>query len=397
MRETSRLVAALPGARVARVAPAARSTRSPATRARSGRARCSSRCAASATTATTSWRDAFARGAAAVVVERERRVRGVPAIVVADTRAAASKLAAAFYDYPSRDLIVAGVTGTNGKTTTTHLVRAALEAAGMPCAVIGTLGGAFGERRWPLGNTTPLALELQALLADACATPARGRSRWRSPRTRWRSAGSRTSPSTSAALTNITRDHLDFHGTMERYVAAKRHLFDLAPPQVLNVDDPAGRASRPSCPPRCATPSTPRSTTARAGCARPRCGSTATARRFRVGARRVRAQPGRALQRAQRPGGAGHRARRWASRRRTCVRGFAAMRAVPGRMERIGAFGIDAIVDYAHTPDALENVLRAARETARAAADRGVRLRRRPRSRQARARWARSRAGWPTG
>ena len=165
----------------------------------------------------------------------------VPTIIVRDTRVAASRLADAFYDYPSRALTIVGVTGTNGKTTTTHLVRDVLDAAGMPCALVGTLGGSFGTQSWPLTNTTPLAIELHALLAAQRDAGARAVAMEVSSHAL---ALGRVDDITFAvaALTNVTRDHLDFHGTLERYVAAKRRLFDLAPQAVFNVDDLTGRA-----------------------------------------------------------------------------------------------------------------------------------------------------------
>ena len=108
---------------------------------------------------------AVVRGAVAVVVERAGDVP-VPQIVVRDSRRAISQLAAAFYDHPSRALNVFGITGTNGKTTTTYLLHGIAEAMGVPCGIIGTLGGMFAERTWPLENTTPLALDLHRLLAE---------------------------------------------------------------------------------------------------------------------------------------------------------------------------------------------------------------------------------------
>jgi len=116
--------------------------------------------------------DATARGASVLVVEQPTET-DVAQIVVPDTRVAISRLAAAYYGQPSQTLTVFGVTGTNGKTTTTYLVRAIADAAGVPCGVIGTLGGAFGERTWPLENTTPLALDLHRVLAEMRAAGAR--------------------------------------------------------------------------------------------------------------------------------------------------------------------------------------------------------------------------------
>jgi UDP-N-acetylmuramoyl-L-alanyl-D-glutamate--2,6-diaminopimelate ligase len=300
---------------------------------------------------------AVTRGAAALVVERQIDV-DVPQVIVEDTRVAISQLADAFYDRPSQSLLVFGITGTNGKTTTTYLLRGIAEAAGLPCGVIGTLGGNFGDRTWTLENTTPLALELHRLLAEmrdagaravAMEVSSHALALGRVDDVRFR----------AAALTNVTRDHLDFHGTQARYVAAKRRLFDLAPNAVLNVDDAVGRTFAGEF----ATATTyaiERIAQLRASNIILQGDGTS----FDVGGLHVEiALPGRFnVENALAAIGL---ARAAGIDDAAIVRGLAAARAVPGRMERIGAFGIDAIVDYAHTPDALANVLRAARETTR--------------------------------
>jgi UDP-N-acetylmuramoyl-L-alanyl-D-glutamate--2,6-diaminopimelate ligase len=359
MRETSRLVAALPGARVAGALPPTVDAIASDSRAvRPGTLFVALR--GERTDGHAFVRDARARGASAVVVERDPDPdAGLPAIVVDDTRVAASRLADAFYDHPSQAFAVAGVTGTNGKTTTTHLVRGICETAGIACGVIGTLGGVLGEQSWPLANTTPLALELQGLLAaqrDAGAqavameVSSHALALGRVDDVRFR----------VAALTNVTRDHLDFHGTTQRYAAAKRRLFDLAPIAVLNLDDPWGATWARDLPEAItyaidAPEATLRATDLRLD------GEGST---FRVGEREATINlPGRFnVRNALAALGI---ARALGIPADVAVRGLAATRAVPGRMERFGAFGIDAIVDYAHTPDALENVLRAARETTR--------------------------------
>ncbi len=301
--------------------------------------------------------NAALRGASALVVERELAL-AMPQIVVGDTRAAISHLAAAFYGHPSRALAVAGVTGTNGKTTTAHLVRAIFDAAAIPCAVIGTLGGAYGERLWPLENTTPLALDLQRMLAEMRDAGARAVAMEVSSHAL---ALGRVDDVAFdvAALTNITRDHLDFHGTFARYTAAKRRLFANAAFAVLNIDDDAGR--------RFANDLSPATTYAIDRDADLRATNIRLAgdgSRFDAGGVHVQiALPGRFnIANALAAMGIA-RARQIPD---DAIRtGLAAAHAVPGRMERIAAYGIDAIVDYAHTPDALENVLRAARETTR--------------------------------
>ncbi|HEV3086226.1 MAG TPA: UDP-N-acetylmuramoyl-L-alanyl-D-glutamate--2,6-diaminopimelate ligase [Candidatus Elarobacter sp.] len=371
MRETARLVATLEGARVAgSLPPSVDAIASDSRAVRPGTLFVALR--GERVDGHDFVADAIARGASAVVVERnvtlslpkgDRKPANVPVITVPDTRIAASALADAFHDRPSQELIVIGVTGTNGKTTTTHLVRDVLETAGIPCGVIGTLGGEFREHRWPLSNTTPLAVELHGLLAAQRAAGAKAVAMevsshalalHRVDHVRFR----------AAALTNITRDHLDFHGTLERYAAAKRRLFDLAEGAAINVDDPWGEKFE-------------RELTARgartiaysidgdrghAGLRATDVQLTGDGSTFRLGdvefainlpgrfnVRNALAAMGLALL-LDIP-------------IEDVRRGLAATRAVPGRMEQFGAFGINAIVDYAHTPDALENVLRAARET----------------------------------
>jgi len=300
---------------------------------------------------------AVENGAVAIVAEQEIAV-AAPQLIVADTRVAISRLADAFYRRPSQALRIAGITGTNGKTTTTHLVRAICEEAGEPCGLVGTLGGSFGDRKWPLENTTPLALELHALLAALRDAGAKGVAMEVSSHAL---ALGRVDDVRFAvgALTNITRDHLDFHGTIERYAAAKRRLFDLAPRAVLNVDDPWGAKFAADLPDAITYAIDAPAIVRAHDVVLDGDGS-----RFRVDGTDVHiALPGRFNVRNALAAFAIGRALGFTDA--TIARGIAATRAVPGRMERIGAFGIDAIVDYAHTPDALENVLRAARETAK--------------------------------
>jgi UDP-N-acetylmuramoyl-L-alanyl-D-glutamate--2,6-diaminopimelate ligase len=298
---------------------------------------------------------AVAAGAVAVVAEYEIEL-DVPQVIVGDTRVAISRLADAFYGHPSRALTVAGITGTNGKTTTTHLVRSILTAGGRACGLIGTLGGSYGDRKWPLANTTPLALELHQLLAHMRDAGARSVAMEVSSHAL---ALGRVDDVefAVAALTNITRDHLDFHGTLERYTAAKRRLFDLAPKAVLNIDDPAGARFALGLP-HAITYAIDAPAQIRAE----NVTLDGDGSRFTIDGTDVMIHlPGRFnVRNALAAFGIG---RALGIDDATIVRGLAETRAVPGRMERIGAFGIDAIVDYAHTPDALENVLRAARET----------------------------------
>src|SRR5437763_7304734 len=188
--------------------------------------------------------DAVGRGATALVVERPLGL-GVPEVVVADARAAMAPVAARFYDDPSAELAVVGITGTNGKTTTAHLLREMLAADGRPCGMIGTVKTVVGleERRGE--RTTPEAPDLQRdlrAMADggdvACSMEVSsvGLALHRVDAMNF----------TAAVLTNHSADHLDFHGSMDAYWATKRSLFDRVPPDraVLNADDERGRELR---------------------------------------------------------------------------------------------------------------------------------------------------------
>ena len=176
--------------------------------------------------------DAVAAGAAALLVERPLNL-GVPEISVRSVREAMGPVASAMAAEPSRSLAVVGVTGTNGKTTTTHLLAAIFGAAGMPCGMIGTLTGV---------RTTPEAPELQRELADMAGDGALAVAMEVSSHAldQHRVDGTRFAV---AVFTNLSRDHLDHHGDMALYFQAKARLFDpsFTDKAVVNLDDPHGR------------------------------------------------------------------------------------------------------------------------------------------------------------
>ncbi|MBV8363568.1 MAG: UDP-N-acetylmuramoyl-L-alanyl-D-glutamate--2,6-diaminopimelate ligase, partial [Candidatus Eremiobacteraeota bacterium] len=186
--------------------------------------------------------DAVTRGARTIVMEQPRDLPpGVRAIVVADSARALAEIADAFYGSPAAALTLIGVTGTNGKTTTAHMIAAILNAAGTQTGMIGTLGAALLDYKTPLKNTTPLADELHKTLADLRDRGARAVVLEVSSHALvlGRVAGLRFAV---AALTNVTRDHLDFHGTFESYANAKRTLFEACERAIFNVDDDCGAA-----------------------------------------------------------------------------------------------------------------------------------------------------------
>jgi len=191
--------------------------------------------------------DAAERGAVAILADQPRTEGlsfDLPWLTAAAPRALLGDLAAPVYGHPDRGLTMVGVTGTNGKSTTVELAAAILEAAGQPCARIGTLGYRFGGvAAAGAERTTPEASELFRLLAEMSARGARANAMEVSSHALVQGRV-RGATFDVAAFTNLTRDHLDFHGDFEQYFAAKRRLFDQLKPDgraVVNVDDPYGR------------------------------------------------------------------------------------------------------------------------------------------------------------
>jgi UDP-N-acetylmuramoyl-L-alanyl-D-glutamate--2,6-diaminopimelate ligase len=180
-------------------------------------------------------------GAAALVVERELPGVGVPQVVVPDARAAMAPVAARFFGEPTKKLRVAGITGTNGKTTTAFLLREILESAGVRCGLLGTVKQVVGGVEEEVERTTPEAVDLQRTFRrmlvggdTACAieVSSHALALHRADAIEF----------DVALFTNLTQDHLDFHADMEDYFAAKRLLFEIGPKTaIVNVDDPYGR------------------------------------------------------------------------------------------------------------------------------------------------------------
>lgn len=287
--------------------------------------------------------DAVARGAIGLVVER-RLDLDVPQLVVPDARAAMAVAADEFFGRPSEELVVAGVTGTNGKTTTTFLLYSILEAAGMRPGLLGTVECRVGGEVRPAVRTTPEAIDVQRTLRamlDArdrsCVMEAtsHGSELRRLDRIRW----------DALVFTNLTQDHLDFHGTMERYFEAKRRLFlERRPPAAINVGDSWGR---------------------RLAADRPDALTYGFAPEAEVGPGELEGVDLKLRGRfnVENALGALAASRLLGVEREAAVRGLEAVRGVPGRFESVDeGQPFEVIVDYSHTPDSLENVLRAARE-----------------------------------
>jgi UDP-N-acetylmuramoyl-L-alanyl-D-glutamate--2,6-diaminopimelate ligase len=186
---------------------------------------------------------AVTRGAQAVVSESPRPgTVSVPWIVVRDARLALALLADRFFDHPSRRMPVVGVTGTNGKTTTAYLLSSMLDAAGLKAGMLGTVAYRIGGEDREASRTTPEAPDVQQLLNDMLQHGCKSAVMEVSSHalSLKRVDGMRFA---AAVFSNLTRDHLDFHEDMEAYFAAKRRLFEMLPrdaPAVINLDDPRG-------------------------------------------------------------------------------------------------------------------------------------------------------------
>ena len=287
---------------------------------------------------------AVAAGATALLVEHHLAVDR-PQVVVPSVRRAMPLAAAAVLGHPSRALTVVGVTGTNGKTTVTHMLRSALEAGGRPTGVIGTIGG----RR-----TTPEGPELQAMLAGFVdgGIPAVAIEVSSHALEQHRVDGIRFA---AAVFTNLSQDHLDFHRTMDAYFGAKARLFETGRTElaVINADDPWGlRLTAMVRVPVCTYSMADASdlTTSLAGSSFVWRGEQVRlplAGRLNVSNALAAATTASAL---GVPAG-------------EVAAGLSALAGVPGRFERVDAgqpFAV--VVDYAHTPDGLEHALAAARD-----------------------------------
>ena len=325
---------------------------------------------------------AIEAGAVALIVERSLGL-AVPEVLVASARAAMAPLAARFYGDPSVELRVLGVTGTNGKTTTAYLLRALLEAGGDQCALLGTVKSVVGGEERPVARTTPEAIDLQAdfrRMLDggdrACAMEVSSHAL---------ELGRVAATHFAAAIfTNLTQDHLDFHETMEDYFLAKRRLFFEYEPRfsIVNVADRYGRRLaeelRPARGLRTFAVEAPADYSATAlSCDYSGCSFALEAAAGEHGPalrRELRLpMPGRfnvsnalaALAAAHALGG----------ELEALIEALERGVHVPGRFEPVEQGQEFAVlVDYAHTPDSLENVLDAARELIDAGEDRRGRV-----------------------
>ncbi|HWF35656.1 MAG TPA: UDP-N-acetylmuramoyl-L-alanyl-D-glutamate--2,6-diaminopimelate ligase [Solirubrobacteraceae bacterium] len=305
--------------------------------------------------------DAVAAGAVALVVEREVVDVDVPQILVPSVREAMAGAAARFHGDPTAELAVVGVTGTNGKTTTAFLLRALLEAQGRPCGLLGTVKSVIGGVEHEVVRTTPEAIELQrdfrAMLDAgdvACAMEVSSHA--------LELERARAIHFAAAIFTNLTQDHLDFHPTMEDYFLAKRRLFTTAPgAAIINLDDPYGRRLAAELEDPITFSLRGKATYSASEIETGLGGSRFTAM-TRDGPVAVRS-PLRGRFNVANVLAALAAARALGVELDTAVEAIASAGQVPGRFEPVQeGQGFEVLVDYAHTPDSLENVLAAARD-----------------------------------
>src|SRR6267154_1535185 len=190
---------------------------------------------------------AISKGASVIVAEREEKDPRVTCLVVEDTRTALADFSATFYGHPARKLKLAAVTGTNGKTTTTFLIKHLCESAGLRCGLIGTVRYEIGERLLPAIRTTPESLDLQELMAQIASAGCKAAEMEVSSHALAQDR-TRGLEWDVAVFTNLTHDHLDFHGTMKSYFESKMKLFTglgsqkrkRKPIAIVNIDDRYG-------------------------------------------------------------------------------------------------------------------------------------------------------------
>ncbi len=308
--------------------------------------------------------DAVGRGASMLVVERPVSV-DVPQVVVADTRVALARTSSAFYGEPSRALEVVGITGTNGKTTTTYILDSILRRSGRTTGLIGTVETRIADESRRAGRTTPESADLQALFAEMRDRGVSGVSMEVSSHAIDLHRVDGISFAV-AAFTNLTQDHLDYHHTVEEYASVKRRLFEEfeVGRRVVNVDDPMGATMASELGVEC--------TVGRGAAADVRAVSEMLGplgSEFTLvtesGDARVRLPLAGAYNVSNALVAAGC-ALSLGIELSTVVRGLESSPQVPGRLERVDAgqpFAV--IVDYAHTPDSLEKAIAAVKAVTR--------------------------------
>jgi UDP-N-acetylmuramoyl-L-alanyl-D-glutamate--2,6-diaminopimelate ligase len=305
--------------------------------------------------------DAVANGAVALVVERPLEL-DVPQLVVPSARTAMAVAADEFFGRPTEELQVAGVTGTNGKTTTAFLLYAILAAAGRRPGLLGTIESRVGGERRPAIRTTPEAIDLQRDFREmldagdksaAVEATSHGSALGRLDHVRFR----------ALVFTNLTQDHLDFHGTLDEYFDAKRRLFtETRPPAAVNVGDQHGRLLAEELRGQNALLTFGLTDDAELRADDLELGPRGA--RFRADGIELETRL-RGRFNVENVLGAVAAARLLEIPDDAIAYGVRELRGVPGRFEAVDEGQPFAVlVDYAHTPDSLENVLRTARDLA---------------------------------
>jgi UDP-N-acetylmuramoyl-L-alanyl-D-glutamate--2,6-diaminopimelate ligase len=310
---------------------------------------------------------ALVRGATVLVTDRVLDLTATPAacLLVLDTRQALAHLAAAFSGQPSRQLRLIGVTGTNGKTTSTYLLEAVFQAHGFTPGVLGTITYRYAGREEPADQTTPAADQIQRMLREMvdagvsyCAMEVSSHAL-----AQHRVWGCQFA---AALFTNLTQDHLDYHADMSAYYAAKARLFTLYQPgvAVLNYDDPAGQKLLHEV--RAPVITYGFSPASDVGVEHLEMDAHGIGLTARLGRQPVQVHShlsGR--HNVYNILGVLATAKGLGLDPESTIRGIERLRTVPGRFERVDAGQpFSVLVDYAHTDDALRNVLQAARDVA---------------------------------
>jgi UDP-N-acetylmuramoyl-L-alanyl-D-glutamate--2,6-diaminopimelate ligase len=316
--------------------------------------------------------DAVRNGACAIVADDakriERMVLNVPVVLVSDTRPILPVLANRFFDNPSRRLKLVGVTGTKGKTTTTYLIESMIRSSGMASGVIGTLGVQINGQSVPLDRTTPESVDLQDFLARMVSEGVSAAAMEVSSHAlvMRRTEGCEFDV---GVFTNLTHDHLDFHHTLDEYLRAKLMLFSVYPRStrkpftaVINIDDPAGEKVRAESLGKILTYGIRNEADITASNIDAGANGVSFDVTSPIGACRIDLKIGGVFNvyNSLAAFGAGIGLGMDIEQIKL---GLESLQAVPGRFEAVDCgqdFGV--IVDYAHTPDSLENILRAARE-----------------------------------
>lgn len=313
-------------------------------------------------------KSAIEKGASVIVAEHMdegMENSGAAIVITENTRKALALISAAYYDNPSEKINVIGVTGTNGKTTTTYLIKTILDSLGYKTGVIGTIGNMIGKRTLHADRTTPESLELQELFSEMSGEDVSFAVMEVSSHSLALDRVTGVKYST-AIFTNLTQDHLDYHKTMENYMKAKGILFSMAEKAVINIDDDAGAYMRNVAKGLVMTTAIEsENADLRAENISVTAGGVSYTLDYEGRQYPVKLNiPGRFS--IYNSLGAIGACLLNGIKMEDILKGLFLNEGVPGRFQSVpNNLGITAIVDYAHTPDGLENILETAHEFAK--------------------------------